>query len=138
MPTSMKGVYDKLPASLKSEVMVRVRQEDPEVQRERAELVKSKSPTELSQMTSLSDFPLPSTIEQYVRPARSSKEPGAVERKKRFRDKQRSLSAKNLYDSLPRGLKTDLLVKSRMEDPEVQKARAQLVSRFVVNYYKSS
>ena len=113
--------------------MVRVRQEDPEVQRERAELVKSKSPTELSQMTSLSDFPLPSTIEQYVRPARSSKEPGAVERKKRFRDKQRSLSAKNLYDSLPRGLKTDLLVKSRMEDPEVQKARAQLVSRFVVN-----
>ena len=80
MPTSMKDVYDKLPASLKSEVMVRVRQEDPEVQRERAELVKSKSPTELSQMTSLSDFPLPSTIEQYVRPARSSKEPGAVER----------------------------------------------------------
>ena len=121
----MKGMYEKLPASLKSEVMVRVRQEDPEVRRERAELVKAKSPNELSQMTSIADFPLPSSIEQYVRP---SSRPSGVERKKKFREKTRSLSARNLYDSLPRSLKSEVLVKTRLEDPEVQKERAGLVS----------
>jgi len=117
-------MYERLPSSLKSELQVRVRHENPEVQRERAELVRSKSPAELAQMTSISDFPLPSTIEQYVRP---TSRPGAVERKKRFREKHRSLSAKNLYDSMPRSLKSELLVKSKFEDPEVQKQRAALV-----------
>ena len=124
-PLTLKGVREKLPASLKSDLLVRTRQEEPEIQRQRAELVRSKSPSELAQMGGLSDFPLPSTIEQYVRP---TSRPGAVERKKRFRDKQRSLSAKNLYDSLPRSLKTEVLVKTRVEDPEVQRQRAALVS----------
>lgn len=40
--------------------------EDPEIQRQRAALVSSKSVSELSQVTSLSDFPIPSTLERLI------------------------------------------------------------------------
>ena len=55
--------------------MVRAKVEDPEKQRERADAIRAKSVHELSQITSLSDIPVP-TI--FRRP---------VERKKRFREK---------------------------------------------------
>ena len=62
----MDKLYETLPRSMKSEVQVRVRQEDPEVQRQRQELTRAKSPTELVQMTSLSDFPIPANIEKLL------------------------------------------------------------------------
>ena len=77
-----KGMYDKIPESLKSQLMVKSLVEDPEVQKERADVVKTKSVKELSQVTSFSDFPVPENIEKLV-----SRQPGAVERKKRFREK---------------------------------------------------
>lgn len=52
--TFRENLYDTLPRSMKSEVLVRVRDEDPEVQRVRQELVRSKSPTELSQVGTFS------------------------------------------------------------------------------------
>lgn len=73
--------FAKLPESLKAECLVRAKVEDPEIQKLRAEIIKTKSVAELSQVTSLSDIPLPSPIEQLIR------KPGAVERKKRFREK---------------------------------------------------
>jgi hypothetical protein len=57
--------------------MVRSKMEDPEVQRGRSEVVKSKSVHELSQITSLSDFPVPSFVSRRPRP---------VERRKKFRE----------------------------------------------------
>ena len=52
----------------------------------RAETVKSKSVHELSEIKSIDDFPLPSTVENFVARARSpSTRP--VERRKRFREK---------------------------------------------------
>ena len=62
----MDKLYETLPRSMKSEVQVRVRQEDPEVQRQRQELTRAKSPIELAQMTSLSDFPIPANIEKLL------------------------------------------------------------------------
>ena len=66
-----------LPNALTVECIVRAKVEDPEKQKERAEMVKSKSVHELAQISSLSDFPLPAVI---------SKRPRPVERKKKFRE----------------------------------------------------
>ena len=66
-PTSGSGkkdtIYEKLPGSLKSEVLVKVKDSDPEKTKERQELIRSKSPHELSQITSLAEFPVPSPIQ---------------------------------------------------------------------------
>ena len=60
-----------------AQCLVRSKTENPETQRERAEVVKAKSVHELSQITSLADIPIP------LRGSSAS----AVERKKRFREK---------------------------------------------------
>merc|ERR1712226_41964 len=116
-------MYDKVPESLKTQLLVKAKVEDPEIQQQRAETVKTKTVAELSQVTSLPEFPVPDNIERLY-----SRQPGAVERKKRFREKQRSLSAKNLNEMVPESLKAQLLVKSKVEKPEIQKQRAELVS----------
>merc|ERR1719370_98675 len=69
---SAKNLYDSLPRGLKQELQVKTRVEDPDVQRERAQLVQSKSVSELSQVTSLSDIPVPKTLEKIVTRVRSS------------------------------------------------------------------
>jgi hypothetical protein len=74
-PADMKS---RLPKGLTSECLVRAKMEDPDVQRERAEAVKTYSVRELAAITSLSDIPLPSFLSRGSRP---------VERKKRFREK---------------------------------------------------
>ena len=78
----MKGMYDKVPESLKCQLLVKATVEDPEIQKERAETVKTKSVNELSQVTALSEFPVPEVVIKLI-----SRESGAVERKKRFREK---------------------------------------------------
>ena len=60
----MDRLYATMPKSLKSEVLVRVKDEDPPVQRQRQELTRAKSPSELAQISSLSDFPIPTNIEK--------------------------------------------------------------------------
>ena len=63
-------MYDTLPKSMKQELICKVRDEDPEVQKQRQELTRSKSPVELSQISSLSDFPVPTTIEKMMQKPR--------------------------------------------------------------------
>lgn len=77
-----KGAYATLPKSLKAEVLVRAKVEDPIKQRDHAEIVKAKSVHELSQINSLGDFPMPERISRLVHRA-----PRPVERKKKFREK---------------------------------------------------
>ena len=68
---------------MRKELLVRSRKEEPEVQQERAQAVKAKSVSELSQIRSLDDVPMPTTIEHLV--GRTGSRP--VERRKRFREK---------------------------------------------------
>ena len=56
--------------------------EDPEVQAARAEIVKSKSVHELSQVTSISDLPIPEALENLMK----KRELAPAERKKKFKD----------------------------------------------------
>ena len=68
--------------TLRRELLVKTKIEDPDVQQERAETVKSKSVHELSQINSLNEIPLPASVEGWVR---TGSRP--VERRKRFREK---------------------------------------------------
>ncbi len=58
--STREGIYATLPKSLTAQdVLVRCRQEDPETQRRRRDLVQSKSVSELAQIASFSDLPVP-------------------------------------------------------------------------------
>merc|ERR1719433_1649592 len=128
-PVSL-NIFSTLPASLKeTKLLVKAQCEDPEVQAARAEVVKSKSVNELSQITSLSDVPIPEVIENMLKQKRSL---APAERKKKFKDKMKSQStlslSQSLYGSLPRSLKQDLIVKSRVEDPDILAERRAIVA----------
>lgn len=114
-----EGIYGTLPKALtEAQCRVRSRTEDPDMQKERAEVVKNKTVSELSQITSFSDFPVP-----------FARGPRPVERKKRFREKQRSQSAKNIYEQLQGSLPTTrLLVKAKVEDAGLVEDKRRLVA----------
>merc|ERR1712048_24927 len=57
-----QSLYGSLPRSLKQDLLVKARVEDPDILAERRAVVASKSVSELSQITSLSDFPVPTTL----------------------------------------------------------------------------
>ena len=80
LPRSLnpQDIYATLPKSLKSEVLVRSRVEDPEVQRQRRELTQSKSVSELAQVKSLSDFPIPANIEKLIQGRGAVKPPSTT------------------------------------------------------------
>ena len=60
-------IYASLPRSLKSEVLVRTKvEEDEEELKRRQNLVETKSPAELSQITSLKEVPVPRRIEGWL------------------------------------------------------------------------
>ena len=68
-PQSFKeSIYSTLPRSLKEQqLVVKSKLEDPEKVRERQEIVRTKSPTELSQISSISDLPIPSRVENMLK-----------------------------------------------------------------------
>lgn len=57
-----QSLYGSLPRSLKQDLLVKARMEDPDVLAKRRAVVASKSVSELSKITSISDFPVPSTL----------------------------------------------------------------------------
>ena len=57
-----QSLYGSLPRSLKQDLLVKSRVEDPETLAERRAIVASKSVSELSQVTSFSDIPVPSSV----------------------------------------------------------------------------
>ncbi len=71
-PTPSKSfketLSEKMPQSMKTEVLVKVKNEDPnEVLKERQQLVRTTSPSRLAQITSFSDIPVPSVFSKSKR-----------------------------------------------------------------------
>ena len=83
-------IYDTLPASLtETKLMTKSVVEEPEVQAARAEVVKSKSVAELSQITTISDFPVPETIENlFSNKTVDRKQYAPAERRKKIKEQQ--------------------------------------------------
>merc|ERR1719369_793899 len=125
-------IYDTLPSSLKdTKLMVKSVVEEPEVQARRMEVVKSKSVAELSQVASLSDFPVPDTIENFVKTL-DRKQYGPAERRKKIKEQTKSKSTQSLsqgmYASLPRSLKQELAVKTVEQDPDLVAERKEILA----------
>merc|ERR1711936_526291 len=129
-PFSIEKLY---PASLmETKLLVKAETEDPEVQAARAEIVKSKSVNELSQITSISDIPIPTTLSRAFHKSMEMlsglKTPKQEDDESEIRPLTpgaRSIT-ENMYASLPRSLKSELLVKTCVEDPEIQQERKAL------------
>lgn len=66
---TLEDMYNSLPKSLtKSEVLCSSRViEDPDLIAQRQEMVRSKTPRELSQINALDDFPIPTKIETLIK-----------------------------------------------------------------------
>ena len=62
-----EDIYESLPGSLKSELVVRSREmDDPEELERRREMIRTQTPAQLSEINSLSDLPVPKFIEKMV------------------------------------------------------------------------
>ena len=62
-----EDIYESLPGSLKSELVVRSREmDDPEELERRREMIRTQTPAQLSQINSISDLPVPKFIEKMV------------------------------------------------------------------------
>jgi len=105
--------------------------EDPEVQAARAEIVKSKSVNELSQISGISDFPIPDTVENFVKNL-EKKQYGPAERRKKIKEQTKSRSTQSLsqgiYASLPRSFKQELSVKTLEQNPDLVAERQALLA----------
>merc|ERR1719228_2609550 len=125
-------MYSTLPRSLKQDLLVKSRIEEPGILAERRAIVASKSVSELSQITSISDIPIPTTLSRVFH--KSMEMLSGLKTPKQEDDESdirpitpgaRSIT-ENMYASLPRSLKSELLVKTCVEDPEIQQERKAL------------
>jgi len=110
------SIYESLPSSLRNEVIVRSRPITDEESRLRQELIRSKSPVELSQMSSMKDFPVPKTIEKLFE--KNDEEQPEIHDDRTFVEK---------YSTLPPSLKTNLLVGAKVEDQEKVYERSETI-----------
>ena len=68
-----ENIYATLPKSLtEKQLLTKSRFEDPEIQKTRKETTEAKTVAELSQIHSMADFPIPTTIETLIEKGRGS------------------------------------------------------------------
>merc|ERR1719507_878731 len=121
-----EGIYDSIPASLKSELMVKTVEQNQELVAERQETIRTHTPAQLSEIHSLSDVPIPSFIQNLTASKKNLDEPNTEKPKMDTEDKEKGPF--KIYDTLPASLtETKLMTKSVVEEPEVQAARAEVV-----------
>jgi len=121
-----EGIYDSIPASLKSELMVKTVEQNQDLVAERQETIRTHTPAQLSEIHGLSDVPIPSFIQNLTASKKNIDEPNAEKPKMDTEDKEKGPF--KIYDTLPASLtETKLMTKSVVEDPEVQAARAEVV-----------
>merc|ERR1711936_925055 len=106
-------IYETLPRSMRETQLITNSkfEEDEERLKERQELTRTKSPTELSQISSMSDFPIPTPVENLLKKKSEQTDtasPPVPPRKK-----------EGIYDSIPASLKSELMVKTVEQNQEL-------------------
>jgi hypothetical protein len=116
------SLYDTLPKSLKAPTLVRTKNESPEVRKERSELVRNKTPTQLAKINDINDIPIPGLWRE--REGSSSRSKNKKKRRlPRSKQEIKDLVYKNI---LPESLTKPCVVRSRIEDPDVLLERQEL------------
>ena len=70
-----EGIYDSIPASLKSELIVKSVEQDQDLVAERQETIRTHTPAQLSEIHSLADVPIPSFIQNLTASKKNMAEP---------------------------------------------------------------
>ena len=115
------SIYESLPGSLRNELIVNVKTETltDEESKARMEIIRSKSPIELSQIGSLKDVPIPRNIEKLF----ESKDDQDENNKE-----EEGMSMAQKFSTLPASLKTNLLVGAKVEeDQELVQQRSETI-----------
>merc|ERR1719220_1493040 len=128
-----ENLYASLPRSLKSEILVKSCVEDPEIQVQNMALTQSKSVSELSQIKSISEFPIPDKIERLIsRSGTNTRMTDTSEQQSldsrpvsRATTTSRKGIKEDIYASLPRSLKDQLIVRTKVEENEEVLAHRQ-------------
>ena len=143
LSSSTKSLQDRLqdpkqflPDSLTSQqILVVSKFQDPSVLNERRAMVQSKSVSELSQIPSVFDLPVPTQVEKFLTATRTSRK-----RKPKSEMENQTANADysqfspmaihdNIYSTLPRSMKKEVLVTSKVQLPsDLTQARKDLVS----------
>jgi len=123
-----ENIYATLPKSLKSEILVKSVVEDHDTQLQNMALTQSKSVSELSQIKSLSEFPLPDNIEKLITRSATNKTDTSEQQSLADSRPMSQASRKgmnDIYASLPRSLKDQLIVRTKVEENEEVLAQRQ-------------
>merc|ERR1712226_472187 len=138
MPRNMEewgqAAYNTLPKSFKEQNIVTAVKEnlDPEELARNQELTKSKTPAELAQINSITDFPVPENIKKFLTSERKTDTPKKEPKKRRHSVSEPEDAPPEpftLYSTLPRSMRETKLVTNVKveEDEEVLRARQELV-----------
>ena len=128
-PSRGEGMYGTLPRSLKKELAVVNREEEMSNElKQNMEIVRSKSPSELGQINSFSEIPVPRTIETWLHSNESKKGLDSPARPSRSAHELRGISGegRGIYDTLPGSLKRELKVVAKEEDQDLCRERAEI------------
>merc|ERR1719242_527166 len=108
-------------------------EEDEEVLRARQELVQTRTPAQLSTITSISDLPVPSKLTKMMGSRESSAHGPRPRPASTSGDKQTSrtpskMNVNDMYSTLPKSLTMELAVKTKINDPAVVEERRKLTA----------
>merc|ERR1719331_2573300 len=101
-PRKKEGIYDSIPASLKSELMVKTVEQNQELVAERQETIRTHTPAQLSEIHSLSDVPIPSFIQNLTASKKNLDEP--IIEKPKMDTEEKEKGPFKIYDTLPASL----------------------------------
>merc|ERR1712130_148440 len=136
-PPEPFSLYSTLPRSMReTKLVTNVKvEEDEEVLRARQELVQTRTPAQLSTITSISDLPVPSKLTKMMgsressahgpRPASTA---ASVVGEKQTSRTPSKMNVNDMYSTLPKSLTMELAVKTKINDPSVVEERRKLTA----------
>merc|ERR1711971_448658 len=136
-PPEPFSLYSTLPRSMReTKLVTNVKvEEDEEVLRARQELVQTRTPAQLSAITSISDLPVPSKLTKMMgsressahgpRPASTA---ASVAGEKQTSRTPSKMNVNDMYSTLPKSLTMELAVKTKINDPAVVEERRKLTA----------
>ena len=84
----------------------------------RRALTESQTPAQLGNITSLGDFPLPTTLERFMKSSDKKPKAAAPDADLEEGKSGGGLNLEDMYSNLPRAFKSEVLVKSKVQDDE--------------------
>ena len=119
------GKFGAAWGSTKLVTKIKVTQDQEKLAGRRA-LTESQSPAQLGNITSLGDFPLPTTLERFMKSSDKRPKAAAAEPEE-GKASGGGLNLEEMYSNLPRAFKSEVLVKSKVQEDEEKLAQRRKI-----------